>query len=223
MPLQDDLRTHFEQFHKAPFLFAGSVQGPNVPSTKLIMSALRQLLVSLVLFTSLAAGAEKATVTRVIDGDTVETSSGHKVRLIGINAPEIQDLFGQEAKQHLTALIQDRTVDLVSDALSSDQDRYQRLLRYVVLDGTDINKRMVEDGFAFAYLKFHFEKSNDYLEAEKKARSDSVGIWASSQTDNILAKERQAGTSHFRSPKAYFIGVLVFLLVCLGIYFYFKK
>ena len=188
----------------------------------LLRSALRQL-VLLILLTSLAAATEKATVTRVIDGDTVETSSGRKVRLIGINAPEIQDLFGEEARQHLAALIQDRSVDLVSDSLSSDQDIYQRLLRYVVLDGTDINKRMLEDGYAFAYLKFRFERSNDYLEAQKKARATSLGIWANSQTDKILGKEQQERASHFRSPKAYFIGGLILLLVCLGIYFSFKK
>jgi len=187
------------------------------------MSTLKPLIVSLVLLTSIASGAEKTTVTRVIDGDTIETSRGDKVRLVGINSPEIQDLFGQEAKQHLAALVENRSVDLIPDAISSDQDTYQRLLRYVVLDGTDINKRMIEDGFAFAYLKFHFERSNDYLEAEKKARANSVGIWAGNQKGEILGKQKQDDTSRFRSPRAYVIGALVLLLVCIGIYFYFKK
>ncbi len=87
-------------------------------------------------------------MTRIIDGDTFETETGEKVRLIGINAPEISDIFGQEAKQYLSDLIENKIVELQSDNISNDRDRYQRLLRYVILDGVDINKKMVSDGFA---------------------------------------------------------------------------
>ena len=89
-------------------------------------------------------------MTRIIDGDTFETESGEKVRLIGINAPEISDIFGQEAKLHLANLIDGKTIDLQSDNISKNRDRYSRLLRYVFLDNTDINKQMISDGFAFA-------------------------------------------------------------------------
>ncbi len=105
-------------------------------------------------------------VTRVIDGDTFETETGEKVRLIGINAPEISDIFGQEAKQYLSDLILNKTVELQSDNISNDRDRYQRLLRYIILDGVDINKKMISDGFAFAYLKYHFSNSSEYEQAQ---------------------------------------------------------
>lgn len=100
-------------------------------------------------------------VTRVIDGDTFETETGEKVRLVGINAPEISDIFGEEAKQHLIDLIEGKTVDLEPDHISNDRDRYSRLLRYVILDNIDINKKMILDGFAFAYLKYHFDKKKN--------------------------------------------------------------
>lgn len=174
----------------------------------------------LCLLASVVCASENTTVRRVIDGDTLETAEGRKVRLVGINAPEIQDLFGQEAKEHLRTLVEGRAVQLVPDNTSSDQDPYQRLLRYVVLNDTDINKRMVEDGFAFAYLKYHFDRSNEYLEAEKKARAIGVGIWA--HADNPDGKQRDP-TGRYQSVRIYVVGALVFLLVCLGAYFYIRK
>ena len=172
--------------------------------------------------TSFLYGAEKVTVSRVIDGDTIETAQGIKVRLVGINAPEIQDLFGEEAKQHLRSLIEGKVVDLIPDNTSSDRDRYDRLLRYVILDGTDVNKRMVEDGFAFAYLKFRFDKSTEYLTAEKQAKSLAAGIW--SRDGPHVAKQQEQG--NILGPhvlRVYIVGGLVLLLIVLGIYFYIRR
>jgi micrococcal nuclease len=163
-------------------------------------------------------------VTRVIDGDTFETETGEKVRLIGINAPEISDIFGQKAKQHLTDLIDGKIIDLQTDNISNDRDRYSRLLRYVIVDGTDINKQMISDGFAFAYLKYHFEKANDYKEAQLTANEESKGMWGNKNKDEVIKQqENKEGASHPLSSKEYFIiSVIVFLLL-IGIYYYFKR
>jgi len=109
---------------------------------------MRQTITFILLLTTFVCFGTTTKVTRIIDGDTFETETGEKVRLIGINAPEISDIFGQEAKQYLSDLIENKIVELQSDNISNDRDRYQRLLRYVILDGVDINKKMVSDGFA---------------------------------------------------------------------------
>ena len=46
-----------------------------------------------------------------------------------------------------------KTVELQRDEISKDKDRYERLLRYVILEGIDINKKMIFEGYLFAYLK----------------------------------------------------------------------
>src|SRR5699024_5466472 len=112
------------------------------------------------LLSTIACFATQTKVTRVIDGDTFEIESGEKVRLIGINAPEMSDFYGLEAKEHLTDLIENKSVYLQPDNISNDRDRYQRLLRYVIIGGIDVNKKMISDGFAFAYLKYKFSKSD---------------------------------------------------------------
>jgi micrococcal nuclease len=77
-------------------------------------TTMRQTITYILLLTTFVCFGTTTKVTRIIDGDTFETETGEKVRLIGINAPEISDIFGQEAKQYLSDLIENKTVDLQS-------------------------------------------------------------------------------------------------------------
>ena len=106
-------------------------------------------------------------VTRVIDGDTFVIESGDRVRMIGINAPEASDILGPPSNRRLKELIEFKQVQLLTDDITSDRDRYGRLLRYVELDGEDINLRMVQEGQATAYLKFKFTRSGPYHAAQR--------------------------------------------------------
>jgi len=164
-------------------------------------------------------------VTRIIDGDTFEIETGEKVRLIGINAPEISDIFGQESKQYLENLILNKTISLEVDKLSSDRDRYQRLLRYAILDGIDINEKMLLDGFAFAYLRYDFSNSNKYEQAQLYAREKNKGIWGGSGEEEISNIENHTSIKNIStfSIKAYIIGGLIFSLLLVWIYVYLKK
>ena len=101
-------------------------------------------------------------VDRVIDGDTFVIEGGERVRMIGINAPELKDIYGVESKNHLKTLIESKYVNLIKGDVTANKDYFKRLLRYVYLDSTDINLKMIEDGFASAYLKYPFSKSKQY-------------------------------------------------------------
>lgn len=186
---------------------------------------MRKILTILFIQFTLLCFANKVKVVRVIDGDTFEIESGEKVRMIGINTPEISDIFGKEAKYYLSELILNKTVELQSDNISKDRDRYQRLLRYVILDGTDINKLLIADGFAFAYLKYRFGKKNNYKQAQIQARAENKGIWGNSNNQVHINKQEKKETSNWKniSAKSYFIMSLVFILVFIGFYSYYKK
>ena len=100
----------------------------------------------------------EAHVTRVIDGDTIELADGRRVRLIGIDAPEIGEAGADEATQFVSDLILDQTVWLEPDG--DDTDRFGRLRRYVwvqePVDPTDeheikaymLNALLLEHGLA---------------------------------------------------------------------------
>ncbi len=173
----------------------------------------------------LCYGQESVTVVRVIDGDTFEIENGERVRMIGINAPELSDIYGIDAKLHLTKLIENENVTLVRDQLTNDKDRYQRLLRYAYFNDEDINKRMIDDGFAFAYLKFKFTKSNEYRNTQLQSKENGLGIWSHEKNTDFIDKTDNDRRSGFFDlpPKAYLAGVLIFVLVIIGIVYYYKK
>ncbi len=128
-------------------------------------------------FSTLVCFGKPAKVIRVIDGDTFVIETGERVRMLGINAPEMKTPEGEPAKEHLLAMIDGKVVDLEPDHISANKDVYGRLLRYVILDGVDIDKKMVTDGYAIAFLKYSFDKEAEYKVEEDKAKAASLGIW----------------------------------------------
>ena len=122
-------------------------------------------------------------VTRVVDGDTIEVSGELKVRYIGVDTPETKhprkgvEPYGKEASAANTRLVDGRKVLLVKDV--SDTDRYGRLLKYVFLpDGTFVNLKLVEDGYArVATFPPDVRFADLFLEAERKARDGNRGLW----------------------------------------------
>jgi len=72
---------------------------------------------------------ETGFVTKVIDGDTVVLSSGQTLRYIGMDTPEREDCFFEEAKRANEELVLGEVVKLEKDV--SETDKYKRLLRYV--------------------------------------------------------------------------------------------
>lgn len=99
--------------------------------------------------TSAPADGPGYTVTHVVDGDTIDVTGGVRVRLIGIDTPERGACGATEATAALRALVDGRRVVLVPGA-RDDVDRYGRLLRYVEVDGVDVNLEMLRQGRAVA-------------------------------------------------------------------------
>lgn len=115
-------------------------------------------------------------VTRVIDGDTIEIEGGESVRLICIDTPERGEERYLEATHFLEDLILNKRVELVKDI--SERDKYNRLLRYIYLDGDFINKIMVEEGLAEAYpYRPDTTLCPQIQSAEVIARNKGIGIW----------------------------------------------
>ena len=99
-----------------------------------------------------SAAAAKWVVTKVVDGDTiwaVRAGVKRKVRLIGIDTPEVGQCGYTEATRNLRGIIGGQPVTLTAGA-RDDVDRYGRLLRYVDVNGVDAGLRQVEQGYAVA-------------------------------------------------------------------------
>lgn len=126
--------------------------------------------------------SDDAVVARVSDGDSIvvrtERGKTEKVRLIGIDAPELrQKPWGREARKHLKKLLSGASVRLETDVVK--RDRYGRLLAYVwTTGGRFINLEMIKDGYAVLYTIPPNVKHADMLRnAQSEARENKTGIW----------------------------------------------
>lgn len=114
-------------------------------------------------------------VTRVLDGDTIEValSSGPiHVRFGSVDAPEKNQPWGREARDALARKLGEREVEL--DVVS--QDRYERLVAVVGLDGENVNAWLVQQGYVWVYRQYATDKK--YCAWEAEARSARRGLWA---------------------------------------------
>ena len=117
-------------------------------------------------------------VIKVSDGDTLTIKNTDnklvKIRLYGIDAPEIKQDFGPDSKVFLSNNISGRyiTVDVL------DIDQYKRSVGRVFLDDTDINRLMIEDGFAWVYPQYcKIPERTQWEEFQKNAKADKKGLW----------------------------------------------
>jgi micrococcal nuclease len=129
-------------------------------------------------------------VEEFYDGDTIGVDMNGKlerIRMIGVDTPETHhpkkpvQCFGKAASEFTRRIVSDQgsAVRLEADPLSSNRDRYDRLLRYVYLrDGTLLNQRIIEEGYGFAYTQFIFSKSDAFRASQKAAQDANRGLWA---------------------------------------------
>jgi micrococcal nuclease len=131
-------------------------------------------------------------IVKYDDGDTIVVDmngTSETIRFIGVDTPETHkpntpvQCGGPEAaaytKQRLQAYGQ---VRLQSDALSSNRDRYNRLLRYIYTpDGTLLNEELIQKGYGFAYTYFPFTKSALFTKDEATAKQAKLGLWSHCQ------------------------------------------
>lgn len=126
----------------------------------------------LILLSPLLLFALSGKVVSIHDGDTItilQDKEQIKVRLFGIDAPELKQPYGKKSKQFLANLIAGEVVEVEENG----KDRYKRTIGTFYLNGKDINAQMVENGYAWAYRKF----SKKYTAQESKARKQGLGLW----------------------------------------------
>ncbi len=121
-------------------------------------------------------------IKRVIDGDTFELENGDHVRLLGIDTPEkwesnklnrdaertqkdkkIIKALGLKATLYADSILYGQLVRLEQDSTNQNRDRYNRLLRYAYFQDTILfNLKIIQDGYAYAYIKYPFIYMEDF-------------------------------------------------------------
>ena len=127
---------------------------------------------------SLAAGFLSAYIPlediRVIDGDTIRAEvkgKEIKIRLVEIDAPEMNQPFGVKSKIFLNRLLYKKNVTLIAQG----EDRYGRTLGEIYANGESANTLMIKFGFAWVYDRY--AKDSSLYEYQDQARARSLGLW----------------------------------------------
>jgi micrococcal nuclease len=140
------------------------------------------LLALLLASTAGAATAQFARIQYVIDGDTVVLNNGEHVRLVQIDAPEVQqrECYGAAARALLRGLAPPgTTVRVEADPRLDQVDRYGRLLRYLFRGPLNLNLELVRQGAATVWFYDHDRGryAGQLLQASLAARAAHRGIW----------------------------------------------
>ena len=135
-------------------------------------------------------------MTRAVDGDTLVLESGERVRLIGIDTPEMHESdklnrdaqrsgqnssaikqLGRQSYEFTKNLVQGKRVRLEFDV--ERYDKYKRILAYVYLaDGTFVNAKIVQEGYASLMTYPPNVKYADlFLKLYQEARENKRGLW----------------------------------------------
>lgn len=128
-----------------------------------------------------AGGPDTATVTRIIDGDTVELEGGERVRYLMVNTPETtggkNECYGTNAVTFNTDLVLGKDVELRYDV--EKQDQFGRTLAWVTVDGMEVNRLIIERGYG---CLLHIppngnDRIDEFEMLEQTARLSMRGLW----------------------------------------------
>ena len=109
-----------------------------------------------------------------MDGDTIRAEAKGqeiKIRLVEIDAPEMNQPFGLQSKNFLNRLLYKKNVTLVAQG----EDRYGRVLGNIFSDEINVNLLMVKYGMAWVYEKY--AKNSSLFKHQAQAQEEKLGLW----------------------------------------------
>lgn len=159
---------------------------------KKLLFRILQIIVIVLLIVKFLPGSgpnlKEAHITKVVDGDTVYTDKGKKIRIIGLNAPERgKEELAEEARERAEDLLLYKVVYLEEDIEKKDQ--YDRDLRYIWIEKPDNFKYqeikeknfsaiLISEGLAKPYTFKPNDKYSDvFLKLGKEAKKNKTGMW----------------------------------------------
>eukprot|EP01047_Picozoa_sp_COSAG01_P017686 COSAG01_NODE_941_length_12576_cov_118.998557_6_plen_165_part_00 len=130
---------------------------------------------------SVASQVWEASLVRVKDGDSILVKHEGRVkeiRLMGIDAPEYKQAYGPSARRFTQDFCEKNVLRLLVDG----QDKYQRYLAWVYVEGDHLNHALIQQGLAWVFPALKDKAKKITLKAlQKEARSKRLGLWSDSK------------------------------------------
>lgn len=144
--------------------------------------------------------SDRQRITLVIDGDTLELAGVERVRLVGIDCPELHEPLGPAVADSVRELVEGRLVRLSFDpatVLSAHRDPFGRTLAYVWLtNGRLLNHEIVRLGYGAVDLRYPCLWTQTLLEAAREACRDRRGIWQAGSPHRCVRRTRGRESVH---------------------------
>lgn len=119
-----------------------------------------------------------ATVTSIVDGDTIWINGNEKVRYIGINTPETGECYYSEAKERNRQLVAGKQI-LMEICNASPTDQYGRTLAHIHVDNILVNAVLLQEGYARAYpVPPCTSRADEYRDYANAAFNSGAGMWS---------------------------------------------
>lgn len=138
-------------------------------------------------------------VVRVSDGDTCDVEVGPgktvRVRIYGIDAPELSQDFGKESRKYLDRRIFRETVTVEKFY----DDQYGRCVGRILLNGQDLALELLREGIVWHYVQYSSDQS--YSIAERLAREAQKGVWKGTSDGNLPVAPWEYRKAHPRRDK----------------------
>jgi micrococcal nuclease len=121
-------------------------------------------------------------VARVIDGDTIVTCDGKRIRLLGIDAPEMRprQCFAEESKKFVEKQVLEKSVIFTYEK-GKKYDIYGRTLAWVWYGKNHenlLNAEVIKQGYGFSYRKYPTSRLKEFNKLEEEARKNQRGLWS---------------------------------------------
>jgi micrococcal nuclease len=134
------------------------------------------LFITWVFLYSIVAAFEAECVS-IIDGDTIAVRFREKIikiRLYGIDTPEIEQEHGSNAKVFLSNFVYNKKIEVIPKTV----DKYGRTVGLIFSEEINVCQKMVESGHAWVYREYCTESFCDHwLELEQNAQKSKIGLW----------------------------------------------
>jgi micrococcal nuclease len=131
-----------------------------------------------------ARAQDTVTVKKVVNGTTIMTSSGEKIALLGVATPRTQAITAEDARSQLESLVEGNTVVLIADSLAGADGKGPKL-RFLLVGGSLVNLEMIRLGYGTAPKKPNHAHLAEFQAAEKQARAEQVGAWATERATSV--------------------------------------
>jgi len=130
---------------------------------------------------SVLAQLQEGVVKHVIDGNTVELSTGETVRYIGVIVPDSTEFFGKEAMEFNKNLVEGKNIRFEYDEKVKDKEHF---LAYVYQDNVFVNAEIIKHGYGSVFIVSpNVKYALEFIKLEGEARQAKQGVWSEPKAD----------------------------------------